>query len=183
MRYRERLKLDFICLTSPFNRPRIAGLLRLDAYFPGSRVICLGYPDDPAVVREGAPFDFDDSWMEGIDFPGYPLIFSHNRHGEYGHPHHIYLHQALKSRGIPFISFGHHGDYHFALQLSPQQIQEKQDIIRKLYGIETRRLLPSHSYWDCGYEDFRLEGFSTPPKALWGLEGLIWQNRLQEKNQ
>lgn len=158
LRYKERLQIDFICLTAPFNISRIYGLINLDRYFKTGKIICLGFEDDPAVYREGADLQFDDGWIEALNFDDYGLILSHNKEGEYGHPHHAYVHQTLKNRGISFISFGHSKSCDFKINLSPEEIKRKQEVMRDLYSVEVKRRLTRHSYWDTNQEKFKFEG-------------------------
>ena len=35
----------------------------------------------------------------------YDLLLSHGDAGEYGHPHHLFLHRILKDLGRPFVAF------------------------------------------------------------------------------
>jgi hypothetical protein len=158
LKYGKFLKIDFICITAPFNISRIAGLLKLDLYFDTGKIVCLGYPDDPAVYREGAPFQFDDSWVDALDFDKYDLIFSHNENGEYGHPHHKYAHDTLKKYSAPFISFGQEECFDFSIRLEPELIKKKQGILKELYQGEVCRCLPHHPYWSTDQEGFKFEG-------------------------
>lgn len=41
---------------------------------------------------------------------GYDLLLTHNSKGEYGHPHHIFLHQAVQDNSIPKVYFGNYPD-------------------------------------------------------------------------
>ena len=157
LKFRDNFSIDFVCLTIPFNKPRVKGLFYLDRYFDTNLVFCLGYEDDTAVWREGAEVDFDDLWLDCIDFGKYDLIFSHNQYGEYYHPHHIYIHNKLKENNIPFISFGHLGEFDFAVNLEKKDIEKKQDAIRDLYYSEFDRCMHKFSYWKTKKERFRFE--------------------------
>lgn len=157
LKYRERFLVDFACLTIPFNKPRLKGFFGLERYFDTGVLMCLGYEDDTAVWREGAPCDFDDIWLECLALEKYDLIFSHNRHGEYYHPHHVYIHDTLKKNRVPFISFGHLGEFDFAVDLSDNDIARKQAIITDLYHSEFSRAIYKFSYWRVSREMFRYE--------------------------
>jgi len=158
IKYKDILEVDFVCLTFPFNKPRIAGFMNLDRYFNAKRMICLGFEDDPAVYREGKDFFFDDSWMEGIDFSRYDLVFSHNQKGEYHHPHHLYLNFTLRKFDIPFISWGHVGERDFSIHLEPQHKEEKIKIISDLYILEYDRVLKGFAHLWTQDENFVIHG-------------------------
>ena len=157
LKYRDRLKIDFACLTIPFNKPRVKGLFRLDRFCDTGVIMCLGYEDNTAVWREGAEVDFDDIWLDCIDFDKYDLIFSHNMHGEYYHPHHIFIHNSLKQRAIPFISFGHLRETQWTVNLTEEEVKRKQDAIRDLYYSEFDRCMHKFTYWRTQTERFRME--------------------------
>jgi hypothetical protein len=158
LKYRDKMKIDFACLTVPFNKARLKGLFRLGDYFDTGSIMCLGYEDDPAVWREGAELKFDDTWVDCLDFSKYDAVFSHNQYGEYYHPHHIYIHETLKRREISFYSFGHLGQYDCVVELSPGEISDKQKVLKELYPSEFSRCIHKFSYWRTDLERFRFEG-------------------------
>lgn len=157
LKYRDRFEIDFACLTMPFNKPRIKGLFRLDRFFNTDVIMCLGYEDNTAVWREGAEVDFDDIWLDCIDFDKYDLIFSHNEFGEYYHPHHVFIHSRLKEKGIPFISFGHLGETRWTVELTEEEVRRKQDAIKDLYYSEFDRCMHKFTYWKTRKERFQME--------------------------
>ncbi|MCD4784785.1 MAG: PIG-L family deacetylase [Candidatus Eremiobacteraeota bacterium] len=157
LKYRENFKVDFACLTMPFNRSRVKGLFRIERHFNTGVILCFGYEDDTAVWREGVNFDFDDQWLDCLDYEKYDLIFSHNRYGEYYHPHHIYIHNRLKEKGIPFISFGHLEFSDFYVNLDDKERSEKQNLLMELYPSEYERSFHKFTYWHTNIERFRFE--------------------------
>lgn len=165
LRYSQNFRVDFACLTVPFNIPRLKGLFGLEDYFDTGLIICLGYEDDTAVWKEGAGFRFDPVWAESIDFSRYDIVFSHNVHGEYYHPHHVYIHNTLKERSIPFVSFGHLRDWDFIVELSNRDREEKQSALKLLYFSEYTRNLRKFTYWNTIVERFRLEVPNVPDCA------------------
>ncbi len=166
IRYRKVMQVDFVRLTLPFNIHRISGLMKLDRYFNVSKVMCLGFEDDPDVYRKGKPFSFYEGWVDAIDFKKYHIILSHNENGEYGHPHHIFVHNTLKRRSIPFISFGHKEGEDFGIILTPREVRLKQRILEDLYTEEVKRCLTKFSYWNTPVERYKFEG-KFEKNSLW----------------
>jgi LmbE family N-acetylglucosaminyl deacetylase len=61
-------------------------------------------PSDITNGRCTIPYDMARSAI--VDLIGdHDVVLSHGEAGEYGHPHHRFLHQILKDLGIPFVSF------------------------------------------------------------------------------
>lgn len=43
---------------------------------------------------------------------GFDLILTHNHKGEYGHPHHLFIHDAVQQMAVPKVYFGSGIDTH-----------------------------------------------------------------------
>lgn len=68
----------------------------------------LGFPDEWDAVKAGE-LGFDrDGAMRSMrnQINGYDIVLTHNARGEYGHPHHLLIHQAVSSTDVPAVWFG-----------------------------------------------------------------------------
>jgi hypothetical protein len=51
-----------------------------------------------------------EQWIRAV-CDGADIILTHNEKGEYGHPHHIFIHKVTSFITIPKIYFGSYPDY------------------------------------------------------------------------
>lgn len=68
----------------------------------------LGFPDLWGSVKQGhLGFDRDAAiYAIRSQLEGYDLVLTHNSQGEYGHPHHLLIHEAVSSMDKPAVWFG-----------------------------------------------------------------------------
>jgi len=83
----------------------------------------LGFLDDYRFVQKGITgFDNNkakDKILESIQ--GYDLIVTHNQDGEYGHLHHIFVHDVVKSTPIPQVYFAGTNNLNYQVTCQPDE--------------------------------------------------------------
>jgi LmbE family N-acetylglucosaminyl deacetylase len=80
-----------------------------------------GLPDAWEYVERGEiGFDTEpaEKWIRAV-CDGTDIILTHNKKGEYGHPHHIFINQVMKFIRIPKIYFGNYPEYYNQLIYTP----------------------------------------------------------------
>jgi hypothetical protein len=72
-----------------------------------------GFIDDWKSVKNGEIGFNDIDAKKFIDYHCYKAdtILTHNHFGEYGHPHHLFINQAVQHINVPKVYFGHHPEY------------------------------------------------------------------------
>ena len=81
-----------------------------------------GLPDTWEYVERGElGFDTEaaEKWIRAV-CDGTDIILTHNKKGEYGHPHHLWINKVMDFITTPKIYFGSYPDYYNQLIGTPQ---------------------------------------------------------------
>ncbi len=111
---------DVICCTVPQKAPE-----RCLAFFWA----CKALDVNPIIVAEGrdvvnVPIRSLRAVQRMVE--QYDQIITHNHIGEYGHPHHIQVHKAMRATGIPMKVFG----YGLTADGMPVSLQLNKNLLR-----------------------------------------------------
>lgn len=72
-------------------------------------------------------------YLRGIEPQSFDMVFTHNQHGEYGHPHHITVHHAVKKVfGRPYF-FGYNTFSDMDIKLNAWEFDRKKRILSECY--------------------------------------------------
>lgn len=64
---------------------------------------------------------------------GYDIVFTHNKLGEYGHSHHVTVHNAVKQVFQKTYCFGYNTFSDFDIKLNVWELENKKKILRECY--------------------------------------------------
>jgi len=122
-----RLKWTVICCSRPSYEPqRIVNFFRSCEALGTEGIMLSG--DDTG--RDDVPL----SGLDALSLAAYDAVITHNAEGEYGHPHHRQVHEAVKGKfNRKIITFGFRmnalGEHR--LSLSPIELERKKMALRR----------------------------------------------------
>lgn len=96
--------------------------------------VFLGVEDSWEDVKQGQlGFDSTEVGLRLLESINCDLLLTHNVDGEYGHPHHMFIHQTLKELPVPQIYFASDFNYNFKCRattfLDLEQLPLHKDVI------------------------------------------------------
>lgn len=112
---------------------------------------------------------------------GYDMVFTHNQVGEYGHPHHISVHKAVKSVFKKPYFFGYNTFSDMDIKLNAWELEKKRRILNecyfsqssksfiKLFDIAMERLISPI------YVEASIEASFFGRNDLWSYEGSSYE--------
>lgn len=154
--------------------------------------IMLGQED---IFEKDLDQDLIVRFLKELSQQSFDMVFTHNQGGEYGHPHHIRVHQAVKQVFRKPYLFGYNSFSDMDIKLNGWELEKKRKILNecypsqnsksfmRLFDIAVERIIsPSYveasidasffgrsdiwSYESSSYESARLERIASEVQAL-----------------
>lgn len=72
-------------------------------------------------------------------YKNFDMVFSHNLNGEYGHPQHISIHNAMKEVFQSFYEFGYNSHSDIDCRLNSWELDRKKNVINSIYKSQASR--------------------------------------------
>lgn len=102
----------------------------------GARPIMLGQED---VFEKELDQDLIVQFLHQISQQGYDMVFTHNQVGEYGHPHHICIHNAVKQVFKKPYFFGYNSFSDMDIKLNAWELEKKRKILHECYSSQSSK--------------------------------------------
>ena len=149
-----QLDWTIFALCRASDRDRAPKFRKVCAYYGARAIIADLEDEDITDIRESIP-KIQRIIKRKIGKEHFDYIFSHGKNGEYGHPRHVGVHQAVKNMVYArelkcgrFFTFSYFVDSKkrihnsprsgFFIELKRNDLMEKRNIIKKFYGFDSR---------------------------------------------
>lgn len=114
-------KCTVICCTTPMRDP-----IRIDKFLDACKVY--GAYAQPEAAMDAGP---ERPIQLNLNLEAFDLVLTHNRWGEYGHPHHVMVHQhVLKRAKCPVLVFGDERALRFKRNKLELRLTHREEVIR-----------------------------------------------------
>lgn len=106
----------------------------------GATPLMLGQED---IFEKNLNQDLIVSRLKELSRQSFDIVFTHNQNGEYGHPHHICVHQAVKRVFPKPYFFGYNSFSDVDIKLNGWELEKKKRILKECYVSQSSKFFMS----------------------------------------